>query len=273
MATKNWTAPTKANRIQRILAKSLFAGATLLACHFPAMATAIKFHDWTANFSGGVQHFDNVSSAGTIVGTSACPGCWGAPTGTFGVANAIDPPGPITFTTEFNANGNAPGSSVNFVFSNNYAWGTGGKLILGNIHNYFEYQLSAWDFGGNQIDVTTDWNLVAEYLHGAPGQLGYFSTSTTTCAGGFFDLFCRVFDPTADANSGQGGVLLFEGLLNVGRIQLTLNASDLAPNGQASDFILFNVGTPVPEPSTLLLLTASIAGFLVVAKRRQGMGS
>ena len=71
-------------------------------------------------------------------------------------------------------------------------------------------------------------------------------------------------------STGQGGVLLFEGLLNVGRIQLTLNASDLAPNGQASDFILFNVGTPVPEPSTLLLLIASIAGFLVVAKRRQG---
>ncbi len=248
-----------------------------------ARAGTLDFKDWTNTSSGGNQLWSNTSSSGTVVGTSVCPGCWFAPTGTFGVANAIDPPGPISFTTEFNANGNVSGSSVNFVFSNNYGWGTGGELILGNIHNYFEYTLSAFDFLGVPIDVNTAWTYVTEYPDGTPGQLGYFSTSPTTrCAGGAASGVCMpgttssenfyVSDSTAQANSGQGGVLVLSGLVGVGRIQLTLASSDLALNGHGSDFILFNVGTPVasdaPEPASFILFGAGLAAFSYLKKRR-----
>lgn len=200
-------------RRKRIVAKCLIAAVAAIMGSSPAMANTMDFKDWTASFGSGKETWTNTSSAGTVTGTSMCPGCWGAPTGTFGVANAIDPPGPITFTTEFNASPNP--SSVNFVFSNNYDWGTGGELILGNIHDYFEYSLQAWDFGGNPIDVNTQWTFLNEYLNGAAGQQGYFSTSSTNrCAGGS-SLICAgpstaedfyVYDTMVDANSGQGGL-------------------------------------------------------------------
>jgi PEP-CTERM motif len=275
-------------RFKQMITRCFIVCAVVTACHSPATAGMMHFLDWTASFSGGVQHFDNTSSAGTINGTSACPGCWGGPTGTYGVANAIDPPGPITFTTEFSAF--SVGSSVNFTFSNNFGWGTGGELILGNIHEYFEYTLSAWDFGGNPINVNTQWTFLAEYPQGSPGQMGYFSTSSTghcagtstsgnppgqsVCPGTAASESFFVYDTGADANSGQGGVLLLGGLQNVGRIQLTLASNNLAANGHGSDFLLFNVGTPVPEPSSALLIGASgIVGVLVLRRRRKRSGT
>lgn len=264
-------------RRKRIVAKCLIAAVAAIMGSSPAMANTMDFKDWTASFGSGKETWTNTSSAGTVTGTSMCPGCWGAPTGTFGVANAIDPPGPITFTTEFNASPNP--SSVNFVFSNNYDWGTGGELILGNIHDYFEYSLQAWDFGGNPIDVNTQWTFLNEYLNGAAGQQGYFSTSSTNrCAGGS-SLICAgpstaedfyVYDTMVDANSGQGGVMVFSGLQNVGRIQLSLLSSSLAQNGQGSDFILFNVGTPVstPEPASAALVGGAGALLLLLRVRR-----
>ena len=287
----NWPlfGPATTGRFTRFMTGCFMACVAVAACHSPAMAGTIDFKDWTASFNSGVEHWDNSSSAGTIAGTSACPGCWGAPNGTFGVANAINPPGPITFTTEFNAA--TAGSSANFVFSNNYTWGaTGGELILGNIHNYLEYTLSAWTSGGVSIDVNT-WLPLTEYLNGAAGQLGYFSTSSTghcvststsgnptgqsvcpgatTASESFF-----VYDTGADANSGQGGVLVLGNLQNVGRIQLTLASNDLnnqiaSPGG--SDFILFNVGSSAPEPSTVVLVGA--AGLLLLVRRRRSRGA
>jgi hypothetical protein len=203
------------------------------------------------------------------------------------VAIAIDPPGPITFTTEFSAS--TPGSSVNFVFSNSYAWGSGGQLILGNIHGYFEYTLSAWDSGGAAINVNTQWTLLAEYLNGAAGQLGYSSTSSTghcaatstsgnppgqsVCLGTADSESFFVYDTGADANSGQGGVLVLGGLQNVGRIQLTLASNSLATSGQGSDFILFNIGTPAPEPSTAVpMIIGCFAGVVVLRRRRRYRG-
>ena len=251
-------------------AGSILVCALASSC-WPAMAGPMDFKDWTASFSSGVQTFSNTSSAGTITGTSTCPGCWGAPTGTYGVATAITPQ---QFTTEFNANGQYVGNGVDFTFSANYGWGTGGQLLIGNIHNLYEYTLSAWDFNGVQIDVnnwTTPSGLLTEYLHGAPGQLGYFSTSTTSrSVSGLSSLF-YVNDSGADANSGQGGVLPLGGLVDVGRIQLTLSSSSLGPNAQSGDFILFNVGTPVPEPSSAVLMGLGGAVVLFLQRRRMAM--
>ncbi len=263
--------------------------AALLLGEIPAAAATMDYKDWTASFSGGSYVYSNTSAAGTISGTSGpCGGvgCIGNNPGTWGVATAITPK---QFTNEFTANGQKPGSSMNFLFSVGYGWGTGGEMLIGNIHNYFEYTIEAWDFLGNAIDVntwTTPSGQLSEYLHGAPGQLGYFSTSSTgRCAGGAANIpsgqaVCPgstsasnffVYDTGADTNGGQGGVLALGGLINVGRIQVTLASSSLAPNGQSGDLLLFNVGTPVPEPSTaaMLGLPAGLSCWILWKRRRR----
>ena len=240
------------------------------------MAGSIDFKDWTPN---GPNSLTNTSAAGTITVT----GSFGAPGGPWGVANAIDPPGPIVFSTEINTAG--VGTGLNLTFSTNYVWGTGGYLILGNIHEYFQYTLSAWDFSNNPIDVNT-WSFLGEFLHGSPGQSGYFSTSSTShCAGGSAvnappgQSVCPgtsdsenfyVYDTAVDPNSGQGGVVLLGGLTNVGRISLTLASNSLAPNGQGGDFIIFNVGTPTatPEPSSMALIFGGVTTILALRRRR-----
>ena len=63
-------------------AGGILACALASSC-WPAMAGTMDFKDWTASFSSGVQTFSNTGSASTVTGTSACPSCWGAPTGTY----------------------------------------------------------------------------------------------------------------------------------------------------------------------------------------------
>ena len=173
------------------------------------------------------------------------------------------------FTNEFDISGQNVGGSATFDFSSGYDWGTGGELILGNIHNYFEYTLSAWDFSGSPINVNTAWTVGTEYSSTAPGTLGYFSTSSTqeSASGNSENFF--VDDPTADANGGQGGVLTIGGLTDVGEIQLTLTSSSLGTNAQQDDFIIFNVGTPTPEPATYGLCVAGLFVVGILRRRRQ----
>ena len=247
--------------------------AAISCANTTAIASAISFHDWNATFTGSSYTFNNTSSAGTILGASPTPG-FASQLGTFGVPFAITPSPQNIFTSEFQIHGTtALGAAVNFNFSNGYKWGTGGQLILGNIHNYYEYTLSAWDFGGTSIDVNL-WSLLAEYASSAPGTLGYFSTSTTsrTALGTSSKFF--VNDPGADANGGQGGVLLLGNtgqITDVGRIQLSLTASDLGQNAKQVDFILFNVGTPIPEPASLLLVSTALIGLLGLKSRKTAM--
>ena len=258
--------PMKMSQISRLIARSFIPCAIAAACHTTALAQ-FEFHDWTSAFLGNGYSWTNTSSAGTVVGSDFFPPVPGfaGTTGTYGVPTAITAQN--IFTHEFQIQGiNGLGSSVNFVFSNGYGWGTGGELLIGNIHNYYEYTVSAWDFNNVPIDVNT-WATLAEYDSTAPGSSGYFSTSTTSRSASGLSTNFFVFDNTADANSGQGGVVLVGGLVDVGRIELTFTASNLAPNLQFNDFILFNVGTPVPEPSTFACLLGGL-GLLGLRRRR-----
>jgi hypothetical protein len=228
-----------------------------------APASAAFFHDWTGTFSGSGWTYTNTSYAGTTTGFDPHP-AFAAQPGTWGVPYAITTQTP--FTCEFQIHGTtALGSSVDFSFSSGYAWGSGGELLIGNIHNYYEYTLEAWDFSSNQIDVNT-WLTINEYPSSAPGTIGYFSTSSTTrTAAGLASKFF-VFDPNVDPNLGQGGVVHVGGLANVGKIRLTLTSSSLAPNAQQVDFILFNVGTPIPAPGAL---GAAAVGVVLATRRRR----
>ncbi len=245
--------------ITALLALSLLTASTLVA-------DTMDWHDWSASFNNGIYHFDNTSSAGTITGTSQH--AFANYPGPFGVPYEITQQN--MFAQEFQINGTSGlGGSANFTFSNNYNWGSGGQMILGNIHNYYEYTLSAWDNNNNPINVNS-WHVIKEFDSSAPGTSGYFSTSSTQMkpnADGVSEDFF-VNDPHADNNGGQGGLLWIDGLKDVSRMQLTLTASDLGQNAQQVDFILFDVATPTPEPGTLVMLGSSALGIAGLLRKR-----
>ncbi len=243
--------------------RSPLAAAASVALSATAASASHVFHDWTPTFTNTAWLYSNTSSAGTITGSSNHPG-FGGQVGTWGIPLAITTQSP--FTSEFQIHGTSGlGNSVTFNFSNGYAWGSGGELIIGNIHNYYEYTLSAWDFSNNPINVNA-WTTINEYQSTAPGTIGYFSTSTTnrTAAGNSSKFW--VFDSNVNANMGQGGVVHVGGLVNVAKIELKLTSSSLAPNGQQVDFILFNVATPVPAPAGAMAL--GLIGLFAARRRR-----
>lgn len=243
--------------------RSCVIGSIVLASIALPAAASHTYHDWTATFTSSAWLYSNTSSAGTISGTSTHPGFAASP-GSWGVPYAITPNN--LFTSEFQIHGTSGlGNSVDFTFSSGYNWGSGGRLFLGNIHVFYEYKLSAWDASNNPIDVNT-WTTVAEYQSSAPGTVGYFSTSSTTRTASGNDSLFSVFDTSVDPNFGQGGVVLIDGIQNAAKISLTLTNSALAPNAQQVDFILFNVGTPVPGPGGMAVLVP--AAGLVMRRRR-----
>ncbi|MCA9277556.1 MAG: hypothetical protein H6815_02070 [Phycisphaeraceae bacterium] len=227
------------------------------------------YHDWTANLTNSNNvvkwNFTNTSSAGTITGESVYPGFVAGP-GSWGMPTAITNQGP--FATGFQINGATSTSSfAEFAFSTGYAWGSGGRMILGNIHNHYEYEIAAWDFANNPIDVNTWQQIGPEYASTAPGSSGYFSTSSTQrSANGLASRF-YVSDTSADPNLGQGGVILLGGLQNVGKIRMTLTNSLLAPNAQAVDLMFMWIGTPIPSPGPLALM--GIAGVTAAWRQRR----
>ena len=72
--------------------------------------------------------------------------------------------------------------------------------------------------------------------------------------GGFY-----VYDPGADTQTGQGGVLWVGGLKNVAKLQLTLTNTKLVPNNQVDDLVVFNVATPIPAPARRLCVQPATA--------------
>jgi len=239
-----------------------------IACCLAAAGAAhaqYDFKDWSATFSSTGYAYSNTSTAGTISGWDAHPAFANAP-GNWGMPLAITPNNILT--NGFQIHGlNALGSTVRFDFSPGYQWGSGGQMLIGNIHNGYEYTLEAWDFNGTQLDVNL-WNKIAEYDSSAAGTSGYFSTSwTSRSAAGLASRF-YVNDPLADPNLGQGGIVHVGGLHNnIARIDMTLSRSDLIPNAQQVDLLFFNVATPVPEPATLVALGAGLAALLARRKR------
>ena len=214
-----------------------------------AQASAKKFHDLSSSCAGSTCNYSNTSFAGTITGTSTHT--W-AVQSTFGVPYAITPDN--RFGTEYSAN---VGGTITLNFSSGYNWSSGGQMLIGNIHNCFRYTISAWDGSGNSVDVYDKWKFVAEYQSSAPGTLGYFSTSPTLRsrnADGISEDF-TVNDPLADPNSGQGGVVLMDGLQNISKMTVTLTSDTICQNGQGSDLLLFNVASPITGPLTTVMNT------------------
>ena len=123
-------------------------------------AQDMDWHDWSANYNNGVYNFTNTSSAGTITGSSQ-NAFWNTP-GQFGIPYAITQQN--TFTNEFQIGGiGGLHGYADFNFSSGYNWGTGGQMILGNIHNYWEYTVSAWDFNNKPINVNS-WQFIQEFI-------------------------------------------------------------------------------------------------------------
>lgn len=244
---------------RRLYAMSLLSAVLLLVAGAKdASAAPIVFHDWTWTFTGSSWDYANTSVSGTINASSPSPG-FSRSTGSWGLPTAITTQPPLA--TGLTAQGIASlGTTLRLDFSTGYDWGSGGEMIIANVHNYYGYTLSAWDSGGAPIDVNT-WIFLGEYPSSAPGVSGYGSTSNTMrTAVGQSTLF-SVVDPMASAGSGQGGVVHMGGLLGIGRMDLTFTTSSLGPNDQLADLIFFNVGTAVPEPSTALLVGFGLVGM------------
>jgi hypothetical protein len=222
---------------------------------FASAQAAWEIKNWTHSVSGRNRTFTNTSASGTVTATSVYPGIIEV-ANTFGLPTAISPVNTITCGMQVIGSNSSLNIPMDVTFSSGYNWGvSGGAVVLGNIHNYYKYRLEAWDFSNNQINVNS-WNIAAEYNSASPGVSGYFSTSSTqrTAVGLASDFF--VYDTAASTNGGLGGVMLITGLMNVGKMRLTFVDNNLAPNGQSSDFIIFNVATssPVPEPVTCATL-------------------
>lgn len=242
----------------RILGRSVFAAAVAVSAS--SAHAAYNWHDWTSAFTGTGYSFTNTSAAGTISGFSglsqfaSSPGSWGMPT-------AIQPG--LVFSNGFQIHGlNGLGGTASFNFSAGYGWGAGGRMTLGNIHNYFEYTISAWDASNNPIDVNT-WSTLTEFQSTAPGTSGYFSTSVSNRTAVGFSTKFFVNDPSAGADVGQGGVMLIDGLVGVSTLKIQLSNSSLAPNAQQVDFLLMNFATPaaVPEPATWAAMAVGLAAL------------
>lgn len=247
--------------------RSIVALGAVVAVAAPACGGV--FLDWSTSFSSSIWHFNNTSAAGTITGVSPNPGFAARP-GTWGMPTAMTTQPPLT--NGFQIHGlRALGSSVDFTFSPGYAWGAGGEMLIGNIHNHYEYTISAWDFSGTPIDVNA-WNWLAEYPATAPGTAGYFSTSSTQRSAAGLSSKFFVNDPLAGASGGQGGVVHLNGLVGIGKIRMTLSNSALAPNPQQVDLMFFNVAPPgIPAPAGSMALAG--AGFLAMSRRRLPTGT
>lgn len=217
--------PLAARLFQRI---ALGITLTLLSGTGYTLSAQQLFHNWSHTYNGSVWTYTSSSPAGQI----------SASTKSFPPASSGLSLPPITNTTITQGfNPSKVGAPIDFDFSPGYGWGKGGQMIIGNIHNYFEYTISAWDQSGAPMDVN-QWNTIADY------PLGWSPASKTnrTAAGNSSKFW--VYDPSSSSGSGQGGVLWLGGLKNVARIRLSLTNNNLAPNGQGSDFIVFNVATP-----------------------------
>jgi hypothetical protein len=236
-----------------------------LACLILAFAV-------TANTASAdvLNHFDPYQwTSATCTGLEInC--AWAAPS-TFGAVTAFSNywyPEPESVGTGFTpplANefyADTVGDSVVMTLPIGLNWGkAGGELILGNIHNFYEYNLSATDSSGNPINVN-DWTYLGVDLTPVGSHPDPVSSTSTCTFGGFLpdgsacpgtssseDFY--VYDTSACGGSilacegtSQGGVVALGNLPStVSTITLTLesdNLGDLEGGYSAFDLTIFN---------------------------------
>lgn len=270
----------KVYRFKQMITRCLIGCAVLIASHSAAVASTLdpfnpyqwtsttnsgSTYTWTATTPGGVS-VSATSNNGWVVGGSG-----GTP---------FTPP----LTNEFNVFGIGASLTISLSGLN---WGpTGGELIFGNVHDGYEYNLSATDTSSNPINVN-GWTFLGEELNSTDptsecvgGSLGVLPTGTpggTTCAGPANSEDFWVYNNTDNQGGRQGGVVALGNLpSNLGSITLTLESNNLGnifpSGGQGSDFIIANVGSDAPEPSTVVLIGTGGVGMLALLRRRRRPG-
>ena len=241
-----------------ILAFAVTASAATLNPFYP--------YQWTpAPCSGSTCTWTATDSSGNTITASSSNG-W-APGGSGGTNFT-----PL-LTNEFSVFG--AGASLVITFPSSVF--TGDELILGNIHDGYEYNLSATERLGVAINVN-NWTYLGEDLNSTDptstcvGAIGVLtSPGGGSCAGTTSTEDFYVYD-ASNPGSNQGGVVAIGNLpSDVGTITLTLesnNVGNLFPTGgQGSDFIIANVGSGVPEPSSAVLIGSGV--FVLIMLRRR----
>jgi hypothetical protein len=263
----------KTFRLRQMITRCIIGCAVVTACHSPAVAGTLNFfspYEWSsAACTGPNCTWTAASPFGAV--TAFSNNGW-APAGSGGTD--FTPP----LTNEFNAN--SVGASLVTTLPSGLNWGTtGGELILGNIHNFFEYNLSATDTLGSPINVNA-WTILGEDLNSTSSTATCIGGSSVSvlpggvCVGASSSEGFYVYDTGASTGSGQGGVVALGNLpSNLGTITLTLASNNLGnmfpTGGQGSDYIVFNVGEATPEPSSAVLIGTGAVGMLVLLRRRR----
>lgn len=229
-----------------------FLGTVLTAVLATAShATTYVFYDWSAALTNGIWKFTNASNPAGTISAQSVAGFWTPDTAYYGLPAAISSQ---TFTHEMDVSAsNGIGDPFTITLPAGFAWGSGGMLVIGNVHDWFSYKLQAWDFNGLPINVNnwmTPAGLQAEYL---TGGAGYFATSNTVSTALGNDRIFSVSDSSVTPGYGQGGVIpllmTHAGLPdNVAKITVTLT-NDAPPGGEGGgvDFVILNVATPVDQ--------------------------
>lgn len=262
----------KTFRLKQMVARCLIGCAVLLACHSLAVAGTLNFfspYQWASTTNSGSTWTWTAATPGGVSVTATSSNGW-----VDGGSGGTDFTPPLT--NEFNVFGNLASLTITLSGLN---WGaTGGELILGNVHDGYEYNLSATDTSGNPINVNA-WTLLGEDLNSTDptsecvGPIGLLPGGAP-CAGGANSEDFYVYDNTNNQGSRQGGVVALGNLpQNLGTITLTLesdNVDNLFPSGgQGSDFIIVNVGPEAPEPSSAVLIGTGVVGMLALLRRRR----
>ena len=171
----------------------------------------------------------------------------------------------------------SPGNSVGSATTGAATWNTGGKYSF-EIDSATGTAGSAWDLwsitGGLTDTSTFTVSAVTESSNGVAGQMTNFNnansyqwliaSTTGTMPSNLVSLLTLDGSGFQNALAATGHIYLAE---SADYKSLYLDYSPTGGNGHA--FAMSGVGVPVPEPGTLALLAAGLAGLLAYAWRKR----